>query len=82
MQMECESAKATSRRAERLANLLMLSYEPMFAWRLDGAIELWNAGAETALRIRAEGGGRQHQPRIAKDRISDPIYRAPFAALE
>jgi PAS domain S-box-containing protein len=47
-EMERESAekKATSRRAERLASLLMLSYEPMFMWRLDGAIELWNAGAE------------------------------------
>jgi PAS domain S-box-containing protein len=32
--------------AERLANLLTLSYEPMFAWRLDGQIEFWNAGAE------------------------------------
>jgi PAS domain S-box-containing protein len=48
MQMERESAetKASSRRSERLASLLMLSYEPMFAWSLDGAIELWNAGAE------------------------------------
>jgi PAS domain-containing protein len=34
------------RSAERLANLLTLSYEPMLAWRLDGAIEFWNAGAE------------------------------------
>ena len=33
-------------RAERLANLLRLSYEPMLAWRLDGPIEFWNAGAE------------------------------------
>jgi len=32
--------------AERLANLLTLSYEPMFVWQLDGAIEFWNAGAE------------------------------------
>jgi PAS domain S-box-containing protein len=32
--------------AERLANLLTLSYEPMLAWRLDGAIEFWNEGAE------------------------------------
>jgi len=48
MQMERESAetKATSGRADRLANLLMLSHEPMFAWSLDGPIELWNAGAE------------------------------------
>ena len=33
-------------RAERLASLLTLSYEPMLAWRLDGQIEFWNAGAE------------------------------------
>jgi PAS domain S-box-containing protein len=32
-------------RAERLADLLALSYEPMLARRLDGAIEFWNAGA-------------------------------------
>jgi PAS domain S-box-containing protein len=32
--------------AEGLANLLTLSYEPMLAWRLDGPIEFWNAGAE------------------------------------
>ena len=31
---------------ERLADLLMLSHEAMFAWKLDGAIEFWNAGAE------------------------------------
>jgi PAS domain S-box-containing protein len=29
-----------------LADLLMLSYEPMLAWRLDGPIEFWNVGAE------------------------------------
>jgi PAS domain S-box-containing protein len=33
-----------SERAERLANLLTLSHEPMFAWRLGGSIEFWNAG--------------------------------------
>jgi PAS domain S-box-containing protein len=46
--MERESAhiEATSERAEHLANLLTLSYEPMFAWRLGGPIEFWNAGAE------------------------------------
>jgi len=32
--------------SERLADLLMLSHEPMFAWKLDGAIKFWNAGAE------------------------------------
>jgi PAS domain S-box-containing protein len=27
-------------------SLLALSYEPMFAWRLDGPIEFWNSGSE------------------------------------
>jgi PAS domain S-box-containing protein len=40
------SDKTASDRAERLANLLTLSYEPMLAWRLDGPIQFWNAGAE------------------------------------
>ena len=31
---------------ERLASLFTLSHEPMLAWRLDGPIEFWNAGAE------------------------------------
>jgi PAS domain S-box-containing protein len=46
--MASESAEidGPSARAERLVDLLALSYEPMLAWRLDGAIELWNAGAE------------------------------------
>ena len=40
------ATEATSARAERFADLLMLSDEPMLAWRLDGPIEFWNAGAE------------------------------------
>jgi PAS domain S-box-containing protein len=35
-----------SERAERLASLLTLSYEPMLVWQLNGPIEFWNAGAE------------------------------------
>jgi PAS domain S-box-containing protein len=35
-----------SERAERLASLLKLSYEPMFVWQLNGSIEFWNTGAE------------------------------------
>jgi PAS domain S-box-containing protein len=38
--------ESASERAERLASLLTLSYEPMLGWRLDGPIELWNTGAE------------------------------------
>jgi PAS domain S-box-containing protein len=35
-----------SERAERLASLLTLSYEPMLVWQLNGPIEFWNAGAK------------------------------------
>ena len=47
LKLERKSAEieAASGRAEHLANLLTLSYEAMFAWRLDGLIEFWNAGA-------------------------------------
>jgi PAS domain S-box-containing protein len=48
LQRERESAK------ERLANLLTLSYEPMFAWRLDGSVEFWNAGAERLYGFAAD----------------------------
>jgi PAS domain S-box-containing protein len=41
-----ESAELVTTPPERLADLLMLSYEPMFAWKLHGAIEFWNNGAE------------------------------------
>ena len=38
--------EAGSERAERLASLLTLSYEPMLVWDLNGPIEFWNTGAE------------------------------------
>jgi PAS domain S-box-containing protein len=40
------SIETAPERAERLASLVTLSSEPMLAWRLDGPIEFWNAGAE------------------------------------
>jgi PAS domain S-box-containing protein len=46
IERECLGIAPASERAERLANLLTLSYEPMLAWRLDGPIEFWNTGAE------------------------------------
>jgi PAS domain S-box-containing protein len=43
----CPQAESETTRTERLADLLMLlSHEPMFAWKLNGAIEFWSAGAE------------------------------------
>jgi PAS domain S-box-containing protein len=44
--MRPQRAEFETTLTERLADLLMLSHEPMFAWKLDGAIEFWNAGAE------------------------------------
>ena len=42
-----QSVEFETTRIERLADLLMLlSHEPMFAWKLNGAIEFWSAGAE------------------------------------
>jgi len=46
MEHKPTQTKESSERAAHLANLLMLSYEPMLAWRLGGPIEFWNAGAE------------------------------------
>ena len=46
--------EATSEGAERLSDLLTLSYEPMLAWRLDGVIEFWNAGAERLYGFAAD----------------------------
>ena len=42
------------KRADRLADLLELSYEPMLVWRLDGPIEFWNAGAERLYGFAAD----------------------------
>ena len=42
---ESAATGATPGRAEHLADLLTLSYEPMFAWRLGGSVVFWNAGA-------------------------------------
>jgi PAS domain S-box-containing protein len=41
-----ERGSPTGETADRLAKLITLTHEPMFAWRLDGPIEFWNAGAE------------------------------------
>jgi PAS domain S-box-containing protein len=46
IERELSRVEATPDNAERLASLLTLSYEPMFAWQLNGPIEFWNTGAE------------------------------------
>src|ERR1700730_6636330 len=39
MKRHSAAPNGTSAGAERLADLVTLSYEPMFAWRLDGSID-------------------------------------------
>ena len=46
IEREFFGVEAGSERAERLASLLTLSYEPMLVWDLNGPIEFWNTGAE------------------------------------
>jgi PAS domain S-box-containing protein len=46
IERELSRIEVGSERAERLANLLTLSYEPMLVWQLNGQIEFWNTGAE------------------------------------
>jgi len=69
MEDHCAETKATSERAERLANLLMLSYEPMLAWNLDGSIDFWNAGAERLYGFA---------PNEAVGRISHALLQTKF----
>ncbi len=55
--------------AERLVELLALSHEPMLVWRLDGAIEFWNAGAERLYGFAADE---------AVGRISHSLLKTTF----
>jgi PAS domain S-box-containing protein len=45
-ELQIEREWSASERAERLARLLTLSYEPMLVWQLNRPIEVWNTGAE------------------------------------
>jgi PAS domain S-box-containing protein len=47
-------SNANSARAERMTDLLTLSYEPILLWRPDGGIEGWNAEAERLYGFRPE----------------------------
>jgi PAS domain S-box-containing protein len=68
--------KAAYKRVEGLADLLELSYEPMFAWDLDGTIELWGAGAERLYGFTAgEAIGR------VSHALLQTTFPIPFADL-
>jgi PAS domain S-box-containing protein len=74
-----ESAFQTERESnEHLAKLLTLSYEPMLAWKLDGPIEFWNAGAERLYGFSADEaiGHRNHDLLQTKFPVPLPQLRA------
>jgi PAS domain S-box-containing protein len=52
--MSVERGAVVDARAERLARLLTLSYEPMLVWQLNGPIEFWNTGAERLYGFASE----------------------------
>jgi len=54
IQPEFFGIEPASQRAQRLASLLTLSYEPMFVWQLNGPIDFWNTGAERLYGFASE----------------------------
>jgi PAS domain S-box-containing protein len=64
-----ESAELVTTPPERLADLLMLSHEPMFAWKVHGVIEFWNTGAERLYGFA---------PNEAVGRISHSLLQTKF----
>jgi PAS domain S-box-containing protein len=74
-----ETAFQTGRESnEHLAKLLTLSYEPMLAWKLDGPIEFWNAGAERLYGFSADEamGHGSHELLQTKFPVPLPQLRA------
>jgi hypothetical protein len=60
----------------KLNDLLMLSHEPMLAWRLDGSIEFWNAGAGPATITR-----RARRESVTRSELDhEPASRLPRTA--
>ena len=64
--------------AERLADLITLSYEPMLAWSLDGPIEFWNVGAERLYGFAAEEAVGRFSHALLQTKF--PIEFAEFRA--
>jgi PAS domain S-box-containing protein len=54
MELEFPEEQEAFEGAERFADLLMLSHEPMLAWNLDGPIKFWNSGAECLYGFRRD----------------------------
>jgi PAS domain S-box-containing protein len=62
-------SNALSASAERVTDLLALSYEPILVWRLDGGIEVWNVGAERLYGFH---------PEEALGRVSHQLLQTKF----
>jgi PAS domain S-box-containing protein len=71
MELEFPEGQRAFEPAERLADLLMMSYEPMLVWNLDGTIKFWNAGAERLYGFREDE---------AIGRVSHSLLKTKFPA--
>ena len=69
-----ESAELLTTPPERLADLLMLSYEPMFAWKLHGAIEFWNTGAERLYGFASNEAVGRSSHRLLKTKFPIELF--------
>ena len=77
-----ESAELVTTPPERLADLLMLSNEPMFAWKLHGAIEFWNTGAERLYGFAPNEAVGHSSHRSFANQIPNRTCRIAFTASE
>ena len=73
MGREAADIRSSYERAERLADLLRLSYEPMLAWHLDGPIEFWNAGAERLYGFAADEAIGRNSHALLQSKFPIPL---------
>ena len=59
----------------------MLSYEPMFAWKLHGAIDFWNTGAERLYGFASNEAVGKNQPLSFANQIPNRTCPIAFAQL-
>jgi PAS fold len=80
MEREATGIDAAAKRSERLASLVTLSYEPMLAWRLDGPIEFWNAGAERLYGFASDEAIGRSSHSLLQTKFPNRVRRNEIAA--
>ncbi len=80
MELEFPEEREAFEPAERLADLLMMSYEPMLVWDLDGAIKFWNTGAERLYGFRRDEAVGRVSHSLLKTKFPIDLAAVAFAA--